>query len=103
MLAKNKLSVDTMLAAGSANRGNFVELVHAFAEFDTTLAEHLGSSTVFSGMSYTIQNEIIESIARVIQDETDTEINMSPFIAVQVDDTSDISTAVPTHCHHQIC
>jgi hypothetical protein len=42
-------------------------------------------------MSYTIQNEIIESIARVIQDETDTEINMSPFIAVQVDDTSDIS------------
>ena len=42
-------------------------------------------------MSNIIQNEIIESIARVIQDETDTEINMSPFIAVQVDDTSDIS------------
>ncbi|KAK1885167.1 Zinc finger MYM-type protein 1, partial [Dissostichus eleginoides] len=28
-------------AAGSSNRGNFVELVRAFAEFDTALAEHL--------------------------------------------------------------
>ena len=78
-------------AAGSSNRGNFVELVRAFAEFDTALAEHLGSSTVFSGMSNTIQNDIIESIARSIQDETDKEIHISPFIAVQVDDTSDIS------------
>ena len=70
-------------AAGSANRGNFVQLVHAFAEFVNTLAEHLGSSTVFSGMSNTIQNLIIESIAHIIQDETDTEIRM--------DDTSEIS------------
>lgn len=78
-------------ASGSSNRGNFVELVHAFAEFDSTLAEHLGSSTVFSGMSNTLQNDIIESIAHIIQDETDEEINKSPFISVQVDDTSDIS------------
>ncbi|KAF3837625.1 hypothetical protein F7725_009393 [Dissostichus mawsoni] len=46
---------------------------------------------VFSGMSNTIQNDIIESIARSIQDETDKEIHISPFIAVQVDDTSNIS------------
>ncbi|KAJ4939229.1 hypothetical protein JOQ06_028685, partial [Pogonophryne albipinna] len=38
-------------AARSSNRGNFVELVRAFAELDTALAEHLGSSTVFSGGS----------------------------------------------------
>lgn len=78
-------------AAGSANRGNFVELVHAFAEIDNTLGEHLCSSTVFSGMSNTTQNDIIESIAHIIQDETEKEIRKSPFIAVQVDDTSDIS------------
>lgn len=78
-------------ALGSASRGNFVELVHAFSEFDATLAEHLESSPVFSGMSSTIQDDITESIARVIQNETDKEINMSPFIAVQVDDPSDIS------------
>ncbi|KAF3835860.1 hypothetical protein F7725_028418 [Dissostichus mawsoni] len=72
-------------AAGSSNRGNFVEL---------SLTLHLRSTwdrTVFSGMSNTIQNDIIESIARSIQDETDKEIHISPFIAVQVDDTSDIS------------
>ncbi|KAF3859056.1 hypothetical protein F7725_021455 [Dissostichus mawsoni] len=40
-------------AAGSSNRGNLVELARAFAELDTALAEHLGSSTVFSGMSNT--------------------------------------------------
>lgn len=68
-----------------------MELVRAFAEFDTTLTEHLGSSTVFSGMSNTIQSDITESIADVIQDEIDKEINMSHFIAVEVDDTSDIS------------
>lgn len=80
---------------GSANRGNFVELVHAFSEFDATLAEHLDSSPVFSGMSSTVQDDITESIAHVIQNETDKEIHTSPFIAVQVDDTSDISN----RCH----
>lgn len=78
-------------ATSSSNRGNFVELVQAFAEFDTAVAEHLGSSTVFTGMSNTIQNDIIESIAHVIKDEIDKEINSAPFIAVEVDDTTDIS------------
>ena len=64
-------------ATGCANRANFVELVHAFAEFDNTLAEHLGHGI----------NKIINHI---IQDETDKEIRKSPFIAVQVDDTSDV-------------
>lgn len=78
-------------SATSQNRGNFVELVHLLAEFDQALAEHLGSATVFRGMSSTIQNEIIESIASVIQSEIDTELNSTPFIAVQVDDTTDIA------------
>ena len=65
-------------------------MVHAFAEFGNTLAEHLSSSRVFSSMSNTIQNDIIESIAHIIQDETDKELRKSPFIALQVDDTSDI-------------
>ena len=36
-------SIQDNEAAGSSNGGNFVELVHTFAEFDTTLSEHLGS------------------------------------------------------------
>lgn len=37
-------------SAGSANRGNYVELLHAFAEKDDRLARHLETSTVFSGL-----------------------------------------------------
>ena len=38
-----RTSIQDNEAAGSSNGGNFVELVHTFAEFDTTLSEHLGS------------------------------------------------------------
>ena len=66
-----------------------MELVHVFVECDNTL-EHLGSSKVSSGLSNTIQHDIIKSIAHIIQSETDKKISKSPFIAVQVDDTSDV-------------
>ncbi|XP_074521239.1 zinc finger MYM-type protein 1-like [Halichoeres trimaculatus] len=77
--------------SSSGNRGNFMELVQTFAEFDTTMAEHLSSATAFTGTSKTIQNDIIESTAHVIQEEIDKEINAAPFIAIEVDDTTDIS------------
>jgi hypothetical protein len=41
-------------------------------------------------MSNTIQNDI-QNVADVIQSETDNEISSAPFIAVQVDDTTDMS------------
>ena len=75
----------------SSNRGNYVQLVHSFAKIDESLAAHLKSSTVFSGMSSSIQNDLIDSIARVIQDEVDKELSTTPFLAVEADDTSDIS------------
>ncbi|XP_074521359.1 zinc finger MYM-type protein 1-like [Halichoeres trimaculatus] len=77
--------------SSSGNRGNFMELVQTFAEFDTTMAEHLSSATAFTGTSKTIQNDIIKSTAHVIQEEIDKEINAAPFIAIEVDDTTDIS------------
>ena len=43
-------------SALSPNRGNLIELVNAMAEFDQELASHLQTSTVFTGMSSTIQN-----------------------------------------------
>ena len=63
-------------------------LVQAVAEFDTTLAGRLASATTFTGVSKTIQNDIIESAAHVIQEEIDKEINTASFIAVEVDDTT---------------
>lgn len=38
-------------------KDTFFELDNAFAEFDTAMAEHLGTSTIFTGMSNTIQND----------------------------------------------
>ena len=65
--------------------------MQAVAEFDTTLAGRLASATTFTGVSKTVQNDIIESAAHVIQEEIDKEINTASFIAVEVDDTTDIS------------
>ena len=33
------------------NRGNYVELIYAFAENDERISRHLETSTVFSGLS----------------------------------------------------
>ncbi|XP_063065702.1 zinc finger MYM-type protein 1-like [Engraulis encrasicolus] len=77
--------------SGTTNRGNFVEFVHSFAELDSTLADHLQTSAMFTGLCSTIQNDIVESIAAVIHKQTEMEIKTSPFIAVQVDDISSIS------------
>ena len=75
-------------SASSSNRGNYVELLHAFAEKDDKLARHLETSTVFSGVSNRIQNDLIEAIGDVIRNYTLTEINAAPFVAVEVDETT---------------
>ena len=35
----------------SVNRGNYVELLKYTRKYDTLLAEHMGTSTVFGGLS----------------------------------------------------
>ena len=54
-------------SATSFNRGNYVELIYAFAENDERISCHLEISTVFSGLSNPIQNDIIEAVAEVIR------------------------------------
>ncbi|XP_019735416.1 zinc finger MYM-type protein 1-like [Hippocampus comes] len=77
--------------ASSSNRGNYVEQLHAFAEKDERFARHLDSSTVFSGLSNRIQNDLIEAIGDVIRNDIKREINAAPFVAVEVDKTTDIT------------
>ena len=78
-------------SASSSNRGNYVELLHAFAEKDDKLARHLETSTVFSGVSNRIQNDLIEAIGDVIRNDIQTEINAAPFVALEVDETTDVT------------
>nr|XP_032833154.1 zinc finger MYM-type protein 1-like isoform X4 [Petromyzon marinus] len=78
-------------SASSSNRGNFVELLHAFAEKDEKLARHLETSTVFSGLSNRIQNDLIEAVGDVIRNDIKAEIHAAPFVAVEVDETTDVT------------
>ncbi|CAH1961462.1 unnamed protein product [Acanthoscelides obtectus] len=75
----------------SENRGIFRELINFTSELDTILKEHLKSATLFKGISKTVQNEILDSMLEVCQQEIRQQINAAEFLAIQCDETTDIS------------
>ena len=79
-------------SATSFNRGNYVELIYAFAENDERISRHLETSTVFSGLFNRIQNDIIEAVAEIIRTDIRKDINTrkASFVAVEVDETTDV-------------
>ncbi|KAJ6633916.1 hypothetical protein lerEdw1_014256, partial [Lerista edwardsae] len=91
-LAKQELAFRGSAGSGSSsNRGNYVELLHAFAEKDEKLARHLETSAVFSGLSSKMQNDLIDAVGEVIRNDIKQEINAAPFVAVEVDETTDVT------------
>lgn len=80
----------------SANKGNYREMVQVLARYDAILAEHLETSAVFTGMSKTIQNDLISAIATTVKNEIKKEVDAAPFFSWQIDETTDIS------CHSQL-
>lgn len=84
-------------SAKSKNKENFVQLLETVSEFDPALAEHLKTSTIFKGTSKSIQNYIIESIATVVNNKIDQEIQSTDFFAIQADDT------MPAVSHSALC
>ncbi|XP_065224105.1 zinc finger MYM-type protein 1-like [Planococcus citri] len=77
--------------ADSQNKGNYVELLNLLALRDDKLAHHLENSTVFTGTSKTIQNELIECISKVVVDEIKSEIRQAKFVSIMLDESVDIS------------
>lgn len=75
----------------SNNRGNYVELLNFLAKYDESMAHHFSTATVFSGVSNRIQNAIIESVYNVIMANIKLEITKCNFVAIMLDETSDIS------------
>ena len=76
----------------SLNKGNYRELLQCFSKIDSVFASKLSAkegSKQFSGVSRTIQNEIISAIYNVIADVIYAEIQSAPFISVQADETTD--------------
>ncbi|XP_062395997.1 52 kDa repressor of the inhibitor of the protein kinase-like [Sardina pilchardus] len=75
----------------SPNKGNYREFTETLAKYDPVLSTQFESSTVFSGTSHTIQNDLISALAATISDEIRDEIQDAPFFGWQVDETTDAS------------
>lgn len=75
----------------SLNRGNFLELLNFIAEKNPTLKQHLQNSTVFSGTSKSIQNDLISAIQTVMNNEIRQQVENTEFVSIILDETSDYS------------
>ena len=72
----------------SENKGVpvFRELIDFSAKLDDDLKEHLNKSSVFTGMSKTIQNDLLECMLKVYHDEVRKEINNVDYVDVIADE-----------------
>ncbi|XP_033611596.1 zinc finger MYM-type protein 1-like [Cryptotermes secundus] len=75
----------------SINLGVFRGLVNFASKLDSDLKHHLETSAVFTGVSKTIQNEILDCLLQIYHEEIRTEIKKASFVAVMADDTTDVS------------
>ncbi|XP_035221846.1 zinc finger MYM-type protein 1-like [Stegodyphus dumicola] len=75
----------------SVNPGVFRGLVNFASKLDSDLKNHLETSAVFKGVSKTIQNEILDCLFQIYHEEIRTEIRKASFVALMVDDTTDVS------------
>ncbi len=75
----------------SKNNGNFSELIGLLSEYDSRLASHLETSTVFKGTSNRIQNDLISSVAAVIRKSISKEVSETSFVSIEADETTDVS------------
>ena len=76
----------------SLNRGNYIEYLYELAENDVELKDHLQNSTVFSGMSSDIQNDLIFAVSELMILKIKEEVKTALFVSIILDETTDIST-----------
>ena len=75
----------------SDNPGIYLGLMKMQSEVDSIFKSHLDSATVFNGTSKDILNELLSVMFDVCQDKIKAEINNADFLAVILDNTSDVS------------
>uniref|UniRef100_A0A8C5DNQ5 Zinc finger MYM-type protein 1 n=1 Tax=Gouania willdenowi TaxID=441366 RepID=A0A8C5DNQ5_GOUWI len=75
----------------SSNKGNYREFTETLAKYDSVLATQFQSSAVFSGLSNSIQNDLISALSATVSNEIKYEIKAAPFLAWLVDETTDIA------------
>ena len=78
-------------SSASSNAGVFCRLLDFLSDYDPVFKSHLKSNSVFKGISKTIQNDILDSILIMCKQIIETEINNSDFLAVIMDETTNVS------------
>ncbi|XP_014778109.1 zinc finger MYM-type protein 1 [Octopus bimaculoides] len=73
------------------NEGNYVEILHLCKKYDPILS-NLQEEGVFSGTSNRFQNDLINSVAEVLLEKIKSEINDSTFVAIILDEATEIRT-----------
>lgn len=76
----------------SLNPGVFRGLVDFVSSIDSAMETHLKTATVFKGTSKTIQNELLDCMLEVIRDYIIQQLRTTDYVAIQADDTTDVST-----------
>ncbi len=71
-----------------------MELLSFLAEKNTDLHHHLSTNKVICGMSGKIKNNLINATAEVMREQKRKEINKATFVAVMIDEMTDVSNAV---------
>ncbi|KAF2895901.1 hypothetical protein ILUMI_10273 [Ignelater luminosus] len=75
----------------SINRDNYLQLLHYTAQEEQFISDHRTSSSTFKGTSSDIQNELIETVERVLDKHIENELEEGLFVFVQADKTLDVS------------
>jgi len=73
--------------SNSLNKGNFIETFNLLSSVDDKLKFHISNSTIFTGLSNDIQNDLINSIKNVLI----LKVKNSNFLAIITDETTDIT------------
>ena len=74
----------------SSNKGNYRELLDSFSKLNVSFKERFNSAEGnFTGVSSSIQNDLIEATADVISNRIREEVNNAKFVSVQADETTD--------------
>lgn len=75
----------------STNKGMYIELLEFLSTYEQTIANHLKTATIFRGTSPVIQNDLIDAVGSVITDKIKSEISNATFVAILLDETTDIT------------
>jgi hypothetical protein len=75
----------------SSNKGNFFEILHLVADYEDIVQSRLNGPRNARYTHPSIQNELLEIMAKVVRSQIREDISQAGYFFIQVDETKDIS------------